>query len=128
MHSVGRGPIDRLFQKACEVFHVEDDFVPVWRDSYNICALADSERHLGHAVRVGEYWIAYDAIHFNPANDGFRIIGTFGTIEQAKDAIVSSVNLSWLFTSGATDVNRSVKIEEPAGRTRRRLMATAAGK
>jgi len=128
MHTEAREQISRLFQKACEVFHSEEEMVPLWRDSHNICALADSERHLGHAVRVGEYWIAYDAIHFNPANDGFRIIGTFRTIDQAKEAIESSVNLSWLFTTGATDVTRSVKIQEPAGRTRRRLVAAAAGK
>jgi hypothetical protein len=127
MHTPALEQINRLLQKAREVFPSEDFFAPAWRDSYSICALADSERHLGHAVRVGEYWIAYDAIHFNPANDGFRIIGTFGSIEDAKEAIESSVNLSWLFATGATDVTRSVKIEEPAGKARRRLVG-AAGK
>ena len=115
MSTETRGAIDRLLQKAREAFQPIDDFAPAWRDAPNICALADAERHLGHAVRVGENWIAYDAIHFNPANDGFRVIGIFQTIGQAKQAIEDSVKLSWLWAIGGTVVERNVKIDLPKG-------------
>jgi hypothetical protein len=59
-----------------------------------------SERHLGHAIRVNQSWIAYDAIRFNPSNDGFRIIGTFETIDAAKKAIEARAGLGWLWETG----------------------------
>ena len=103
MNSGMRGQINRLFEKTLEALQPCPD-APEWRDSPHVCALADSERHLGHAVRVAEYWVAYDAIHFNPAQNGFRVIGTFPTVDLAKAAIVNSVSLSWLWATGATDV------------------------
>jgi hypothetical protein len=36
-----------------------------WRDSRSICCLADAERHLGHIVRAGSCWLAFDATHGN---------------------------------------------------------------
>ena len=104
-----RGQINVLFEKALEALQPSHG-APEWRDSPHVCALADAERHLGHAVRVAEYWVAYDAIHFNPAGNGFRVIGTFPTIEGAKAAIVNSVSLSWLWATARTDVQRSIRL------------------
>jgi hypothetical protein len=105
-----RRQISRLVEKTREALQPNDG-APEWRDSQAVCALADAERHLGHAVRVAEHWIAYDAIHFNPAQNGFRVIGTFPTIEEAKAAIVSSVSLSWLWATGGTDVKRNAHLD-----------------
>jgi hypothetical protein len=103
--------IKRLLEKALEPFQSRPESIPVWRESGDVCALADSERHLGHAVRVDKHWIAYDAIHFNPSNDGFRIIGTFQTIAAAKRAIESSVRLSWVWAVGGATSEREVKTD-----------------
>jgi hypothetical protein len=114
MNAGMRDQINRLVEKAVEkardALHPSHD-APEWRDSPHVCALADSERHLGHAVRVSEYWVAYDAIHFNPAEDGFRVIGTFPTIEEAKAAIVNSVSLSWLRATGGTVVDSKTRLD-----------------
>jgi len=64
----------------------------------------------GHAVRVAECWVAYDATHFNPAENGFRIIGTFATVEEAKEAILGSVSLRWLRASGDTNVDSGTRL------------------
>jgi len=98
----------RLLDKARQLFEPDPASVPVWRESPEVCALADAERHLGHAVRVGNYWIGYDAIHVNPTSDGFRIIGTFASVEAAKAAIENSIAQNW--TWDATGVEpRPVK-------------------
>ncbi|MDP9053774.1 MAG: hypothetical protein M3N93_05655 [Acidobacteriota bacterium] len=99
-----------LFGKAMEALQARGG-PPEWHDSDTLCALTDSERHLGHAVRVGEYWVAYDATHFNPTSDGFRIIGTFPTLEEAKEGIVNSVSLSWLRSTVGTEVTRSAHLK-----------------
>lgn len=91
MHEV----IDRLLAKAREPVEVREDSGPGWRESADVCALADSERHLGHAVRAGKVWIAYDGMHINPAGDGFRVIGTFETMAAAKQAIEENAGISW---------------------------------
>ena len=103
--------ITRLFETARPPFRSRTEPIPVWRESADVCALADSERHLGHAVRVDKHWIAYDAIHFNPSNDGFRIIGTFQTIAAAKQAIESSVRLSWVWAIDGAISEREVKTD-----------------
>jgi hypothetical protein len=100
--------ISRLFERALEPFQSIPESAPVWRESGDVCALADSERHLGHAVRVDKHWIAYDAMHFNPSNDGFRIIGTFQTIAAAKQVIEDSVRINWLWASGGVTPEREV--------------------
>jgi hypothetical protein len=101
--------ISRLFEKARVPFQPNSESAPSWRESSNVCALADSERHLGHAVRAGKYWIAYDAMHLNPANDGFRIIGTFETVADARRAIEASVDISWVWAMGGATIEREVK-------------------
>ena len=58
-----------------------------WRTSAHICALSDGERHVGHIVRVGGRWHAYDAMHSNETGDGFRSLGTFIAVDAAKQAV-----------------------------------------
>jgi hypothetical protein len=58
-----------------------------WRISAHICALSDGERHVGHVVKVGGRWHAFDAMHSNKMGDGFRPLGNFGTLEPAKRAV-----------------------------------------
>jgi hypothetical protein len=58
-----------------------------------MCALADSERHLGYAFRAGRYWLAYHAIHSNHADNGFYLVGTFRTLSDARQAIERSVGV-----------------------------------
>ena len=103
--------ITRLFEKAREPFQSSPELIPVWRESADVCALDDSERHLGHAIRVDKHWIAYDAIHFNPSNDGFRIIGTFETIAAAKHAIENAVRLGWVWAISGATLEREVKTD-----------------
>ncbi len=69
-----------------------------WRLSPHICALSDGERHVGHVVKVGGRWHAFDAMHSNPRGDGFRSLGTFAGLESAKGAVETSyrhVPLAW---------------------------------
>jgi hypothetical protein len=63
---------------------------PSWRNSDFICALADSDRHLGHLVKVGE-WHAYDATQPNDASIGFKYLGAFVDLAAARQAVESSV-------------------------------------
>ncbi len=86
----------QLLKKAKQKLH-RNPTAPasIWRESADACALADEERHLGHAIRVGKLWIAYDAIHLNPTKDGFRVIGTFASASAAKEAVEQSVEVGW---------------------------------
>ncbi len=63
---------------------------PRWSDSPSICSLTDTERHLGHIVNAGRYWIAFDATRFNGAHSGFAPLGTFPEIASAKRAVEQS--------------------------------------
>jgi hypothetical protein len=65
---------------------------PVWRDSDGICALADGERHLGHALSIGSRWHAFDATRMNAESNGFRFLGTFESVASAKSSIERSAN------------------------------------
>jgi hypothetical protein len=58
-----------------------------WKISGHICALSDGERHVGHVVRIGGRWHAYDAMHSNETGDGFRSLGTFAAVESAKRTV-----------------------------------------
>jgi hypothetical protein len=62
----------------------------VWRTSDHICALSDGERHVGHIVRIGGRWHAFDAMHSNEAGDGFRALGTFASASPAREAVEQS--------------------------------------
>jgi hypothetical protein len=61
-----------------------------WRDSDLVCALADSDRHLGHIVMAGD-WKAYDATMPNESSTGFRFLGTFNDVAAAKRVVELSV-------------------------------------
>lgn len=58
-----------------------------WRNSDTVCALADRERHLGHILRIGGRWHAFDATHFNDDENGFRFLGTYASLNSAKQAV-----------------------------------------
>jgi hypothetical protein len=58
-----------------------------WRDSTNVCAFSDHERHLGHIVRACEGWLAFDATHANEQGSWFRLLGYFPAITMAKEAV-----------------------------------------
>jgi hypothetical protein len=58
-----------------------------WRHSAHICALSDGERHVGHIVKIGGRWHAFDAMHSNDNGDGFRSLGSYASESTAKDAV-----------------------------------------
>jgi len=64
--------------------------MPVWRDSADVCALVDDERHFGHVVRT-ERWQAFDATKLNAEQDGIRYLGSFNGVMSAKEAVEKSV-------------------------------------
>jgi len=59
----------------------------IWRDSPSVCALADDQRHLGHIVRAGNIWLAFDATHFSGTSSGFCLLGSWTNIALAKCAV-----------------------------------------
>ena len=72
----------------------------VWRDSPYVCTLSNDTRHLGHVVKL-EVWRAYDSIHLNDQQNGFRCPGEFERLSDAKRAVEDSV------ASGVTRVMRA---------------------
>lgn len=66
-------------------------FEAVWCDSPSLCALADSERHLGYILKAGDYWLAFDATHFNEMGTDFRLLGTCRNMMSAKRAVEREV-------------------------------------
>lgn len=74
---------------------------PSWRNSSEICALADGERHLGHILQIGGRWYAFDATHSNEDGDGFLNLGSFAGISSAKEAVELSSGAGVLTYAGA---------------------------
>ncbi len=72
-----------------------------WRTSSHICALSDGERHIGHVVRIGGSWHAFDAMHSNETGDGFLALGTFAAVEAAQRTVEQSYLLLPVSLSGA---------------------------
>jgi hypothetical protein len=66
------------------------EHVSAWRDSRYICALSDGSRHLGHVVKL-EVWQGYDGTHLNDRQNGFRYLGEFELLSDAKSAVERSV-------------------------------------
>jgi hypothetical protein len=58
-----------------------------WLDSGSICCLADAERHLGHIVKAGSYWLAFDATRSNESGTWFRFLGVCVGISAAKRVV-----------------------------------------
>jgi hypothetical protein len=73
---------ERIVGKRTALFRVA-----IWRDSPSVCSLTDDERHLGHIVNAGDCWLAFDTTHFNEAGTGFRLLGSWTNIAQAKCAV-----------------------------------------
>jgi hypothetical protein len=61
-----------------------------WQISARVCALSDWERHIGHVVRIGGCWHAFDATHSNEKGNGFQSLGTFAAVESARHAVEQS--------------------------------------
>lgn len=61
-----------------------------WQNSNSICALTDGERHLGHILKIGGRWHAFDATRLNWESTGFRSLGSFASIYAAKEAVAQS--------------------------------------
>jgi len=55
--------------------------------SEDLCAFADSERHLGHILKIDTVWAAFDGTRRGENGLGFRFIGTFPDVESAKIAV-----------------------------------------
>ena len=104
------GIVKRVADRVGQVFQVRNGSASCWRESEDICALADSERHFGHAVRAGSCWIAYDGMHLNPKGDGFRVIGTFASVSAAKQAIEENAGISWAWEAAGSTVEPEAKI------------------
>jgi hypothetical protein len=58
-------------------------FGGLWQDSDQVCALTDSDRHLGHLIR-SDRWYAYDATRLDESSRGFTCLGAFSDLESAK--------------------------------------------
>lgn len=74
------------------VLLVTMNFIPglSWQDSDIVCALADSDRHLGHLIHRGE-WYAYDATHVDESAQTFRCLGAFPDLASAKRTVELAV-------------------------------------
>src|SRR5580704_11882710 len=80
-----------------------------WRNYKFVCALADSDRHLGRIIKT-EQWHADDATHLNAAAQGFKYLGAFGDSTSGKRAVESSVaGVSGIRAIGA-ECQRRLKI------------------
>jgi hypothetical protein len=58
-----------------------------WHMSENVWAFTDSERHLGHILKVESIWLAFDGTRLGESGIGFRIVGAFSEIDSAKIAV-----------------------------------------
>lgn len=61
-----------------------------WRDSESVCALADTDRHLGHLI-LKDYWYAYDATQSDDNSKGFKCLGAFADLATAKQVVELAV-------------------------------------
>jgi hypothetical protein len=72
-----------------------------WRHSVHICALSDGERHVGHIVKIGGRWHAFDAMHSNENGDGFCSLGNYSSEGPAKNSVEECYRLLPAFFAGA---------------------------
>jgi hypothetical protein len=74
---------------ARSLFETDNASTPsvIWYETASVCALASAERHLGHIVVTTDGCAAYDGTHTNSAGNGFRELGVFRDIIQAKAAV-----------------------------------------
>lgn len=76
-----------LAAERIDGFRTEQFHVATWCDSSSVCSFADGERHLGHVVRAGDYWFAFDATHTNDSGTCFRFLGCYASITAARRAV-----------------------------------------
>lgn len=62
-----------------------------WQDAGTVCALSTEERHLGHVMRKGRLWHAYDGTHADETSQDFRCIGVFSDLTTAKQMVELAV-------------------------------------
>jgi len=65
-----------------------------WRNADTVCALNDSERHLGHVLRVAQRWHAFDATRFNEGENGFLFLGSYSSLTSAKQAVNKAITVN----------------------------------
>lgn len=65
-----------------------------WCDSPSICCLVDTERLLGHIVRAGMFWLAFDSTHLNKTRTQFRLLGACVDIRVAKFAVQEALKVT----------------------------------
>lgn len=107
-----------LLANARGRFHFKEDSGLAWQESDDVCALADADRHLGHVIRAGQLWIAYDAMHLNPSGNGFRVIGTFASVGAAKQAIEDNAEISWAWTAAGVTVELPASVSAQHSKVR----------
>lgn len=73
---------------------------PRWQNSDYICALADDDRHLGHVINR-DGWDAYDGTKLDSNAAGFKYLGRFETISEAKEKVELSVGHARYLTRAA---------------------------
>lgn len=77
----------------------------IWYETESVCALASSERHLGHIVMTSHGWMAYDGTHTNADGDGFDQLGIFEEAIEAQAAVEKALGFRrhhWERESAAT--------------------------
>jgi hypothetical protein len=77
-----------------------------WSESKNFCALSDEDRHLGHIVRAGEGWLAFDATHLNEQGSWFLSLGFYPEITVAKEAVEEVTRHRQVTTSATAFASR----------------------
>lgn len=72
-----------------------------WQDSEVICALADTDRHLGHLIKR-ERWYAYDGTRADETSQNFKCLGAFADLASAKQMLELAV---WASDNRTAPVN-----------------------
>ncbi|MDP9054794.1 MAG: hypothetical protein M3N93_10925 [Acidobacteriota bacterium] len=76
------------------------DCILEWVPGCDIWCLNDAERYLGHVVRTGRKWLAYDATGTNEKGDNFRLVGEFAEMAQAREALERAISQRAIWHSG----------------------------
>jgi hypothetical protein len=81
----GKNPMDQ--------YREQTERKSAWKSAQYVCALSDDARHLGHIIRL-EKWHAYDATQLNEQQNGFKQVGSFEWVGDAKRAVELSIAAS----------------------------------
>jgi hypothetical protein len=87
---------------ARSLFETDNASTPsvIWYETASVCALASVERHLGHIVVTAEGCAAYDGTHTNSAGNGFRELGVFRDMVEAKAAVEEALGFRGRLSEG----------------------------